>query len=345
MADPRFFSKAGEFTVAAVAFHTKARLVNGTGDEVLSDVSPLSSADKSHLSFFDNRKYFREFLETKAGACFVRPEFVSKSPAGLILLVSDEPYHAYAVATSMFYPENSSRKNFVGSFSENSVIHPKSYTGSNVTIEDYAVVCEGAEIGEGSFIGSGSYIGRNVKIGNNCHISQRVTITHSLLGSNIIIHPGVSIGQDGFGFAMGRNHIKVPQLGRVIIENNVEIGANSTIDRGSGPDTVIGEGTKIDNLVQIGHNVRIGRNCVIVAQTGISGSTEFGDYVVAGGQTGFGGHIKIGSGAKIAAQAGVTRDIDAGMEVGGTPSVPLRQYHKQAIAVQKLVRNKKVKDD
>ncbi len=204
-------------------------------------------------------------------------------------------------------------------------------------ISEHAIVDNSAEIGDRSIIHSGAFIGAGVKIGKNCVIHPNASITHAIIGDNVIIHHGASIGQDGFGYAFhnGKYH-KIPQLGRVIIENDVEIGANTCIDRGAGPDTVIGEGTKIDNLVQIAHNVKIGKHCIIVAQVGISGSTEIGDHSVLGGQVGIVGHLKIGKGVQVAAQSGVFRDLKDKEIVGGSPCVPLRQHHKQTIMLNKL---------
>ena len=164
---------------------------------------------------------------------------------------------------------------------------------------------------------------------------------HALLGDRVYLHPGVRIGQDGFGFAMGPGgHLKVPQLGRVIIQNDVEIGANTTIDRGANRDTLIGEGTKIDNLVQIGHNVSVGRHCVIVAHVGVSGSTEIGDFVAIGGQAGVAGHLKVGSGAQIAAQSGVMNDVPAGERWGGAPAKPMREFMRELATLTRITKAK-----
>ena len=208
-----------------------------------------------------------------------------------------------------------------------------------MTVDPSVVIGPHAEIGSGSVICAGSVIGPNVRLGRNVTIGAGATIVHALVGNDVIIHSGVRIGQDGFGFAMGpQGHLKVPQVGRVIIQDRVEIGANTTIDRGANRDTIIGEGTKIDNLVQIGHNVVIGRHCVIVSQVGISGSTRLGDYVVMGGQSGSVGHVTIGTGAQIAGTASVSGDIPPGERWGGTPARPLRQWGRELATLQSLAK-------
>ena len=205
-------------------------------------------------------------------------------------------------------------------------------------IHKTAIVHPTAKIGENCSVGPYTVIGKNVEIGANTVIGANVTIQAAHIGKDCIIHTGVRIGQDGFGFAMGAGgHIKVPQLGGVVIGDDVEIGANTCIDRGSGPNTIIGDGTKIDNLVQIGHNVEIGKYCVIVAQVGIAGSTKLADYAVIGGQAGLSGHIKIGVGAKIAAGSGVIKDVEAGKTVGGLPAVNIRDWHKATLLIEKMV--------
>jgi UDP-3-O-[3-hydroxymyristoyl] glucosamine N-acyltransferase len=213
--------------------------------------------------------------------------------------------------------------------------------GKDVAVDAGAVVGENCIIGDRTRIGANAVIGDGVSIGDDCWIGSNCTLTHCQIGHRAIIHPGVCAGQDGFGFAPGMAmHTKVPQLGRVIIGNDVEIGANTTIDRGAGPDTVIGDGTKIDNLVQIGHNVTIGKGCLIVAQVGISGSTKVGNNVMIGGQAGLVGHLTIGDGARIAAQSGVSRDVPAGVTVAGSPAADAREYWKTLAFLNRLRKDK-----
>jgi len=206
-------------------------------------------------------------------------------------------------------------------------------------IHPSAQIDPSAKIGANAWIEAGAVIGANVEIGDHCRIGANAVITHSIIGNHVRVYRGACIGQDGFGFAIDpAGHVKVPQLGRVILEDGVQVGANTTIDRGAGPDTVIGAGTWLDNLIQVGHNVKMGRGCIIAAQAGISGSTTLGDFVAMGGQSGIAGHLTIGTGARIGAQAGVMRDVPAGEEHIGFPAVKSKQFMRQVAALKRLIK-------
>ncbi|MBY0430781.1 MAG: UDP-3-O-(3-hydroxymyristoyl)glucosamine N-acyltransferase, partial [Rhodospirillales bacterium] len=255
----------------------------------------------------------------------------------MALLLTDQPYHAYARIAQAFYP----MPRLEGWTAPNAVVDAGAIIGEGCRIEWGAVIGPGVEIGRNCHIGANAVIGAGVVIGDDGIIGANATISHAIIGRRAFIYPGVRIGQDGFGFAMSPlGHLKVPQLGRVIIHDDVEIGANTTIDRGAGPDTVIGAGCRIDNLVQIGHNVQLGRGCVIVAQVGISGSTRLDDFVAIGGQVGIGGHLRIGTGAQVAAQSGVMRDVPAGKTMCGSPAIDARDYWRQTVVLSQLAKTK-----
>lgn len=340
MADPRFFSRLGPITLGQIASLTGVEIQRGSADFKVYDVAPLDKAEFEHLSFFDNVKYRDIFKGSHAGACFVDPVNVDQAPAGMSLLVSKNPYKAYAMAAQLFYPDVWADPKIA----DTARVHPDAKIGKGCLIEDYVVIGEGAEIGEGCWIEANTVIGRHVVLGSKCRVGSNVTLSHSVVGSHTRFYPGARVGQDGFGFAIDpAGYVKVPQLGRVMIGNHVEIGANTCIDRGAGPDTVIGDGTWIDNMVQIAHNVQLGKGCVIAAQVGISGSTIVGDYVFMGGQVGIAGHLKIGRGAKLAAKAGVMRDVEPGIDVMGYPALPIRQYMRQIATLNRLSLYKKEK--
>lgn len=343
MPDPRFFLRAGPFTLAELATIAGAELAGAADPEkTLNDVAPLDAAGPDHLSFLDNKKYADVFARSGAGACLVHPDLARRAPAGMALLITRKPYKGYALCAQAFYPASSPS----GGLSPAAHIHPTAVIGEGAAIAPGAVVEEGAEIGAYCRIGPNAVVGCSVRIGDRSVVGANASLSHCLIGARVVIYPGVRIGQDGFGFAMdATGHVRVPQLGRVIVEDDVEIGANSTIDRGAGPDTVIGRGSMIDNLVQIGHNVTLGPGCVIVAQAGISGSTKLDHHVVLAAQAGITGHLKIGTGARIAAQSGVMRDLEPGAQVGGSPAVPLRQWLKQVALLGKLVRGRGDQDD
>ncbi|CAA7617346.1 UDP-3-O-acylglucosamine N-acyltransferase [Candidatus Terasakiella magnetica] len=338
MADPRFFTVCGPFTLKDLAELSQSTPAEGADlGAVFSDVAPLENAGADQVSFLDNRKYAAAFQASKAGLCVVSPDMADKAPQGMALLLSSDPYRAYARIAQAFYPVPVPEP----WVAPTACIDASATVGEGCRIEPGVVIGAGAEIGKRCRIGANVVIGTGVVLGDDCIIGANATLSHALVGMRVNIYPGARIGQDGFGFAMGpQGHLKVPQLGRVVIGNGVEIGANSTIDRGAGPDTVIGDGCMIDNLVQIGHNVQLGRGCVIVAQVGISGSTRFGDFVAAGGQAGITGHLKIGSGARIAAQSGVMRDVAPGETVGGAPAMPMNDWLRQTAMLGKMARKK-----
>jgi UDP-3-O-[3-hydroxymyristoyl] glucosamine N-acyltransferase len=341
-----FFERAEPFTLADVAKAVDGVAAAGADpDRLIHDVRALGEAGADDLSFIDNRKYLDALAGTSAGVCLVAPALVDRLPSATVAIVTKAPYRGFALALQLFYPDAMTSK--AADFAADSAgpVHPSAQVHADAVIEPGAVIGREAQIGAGTRIAANAVIGYRVVIGRNSYVGAGAAITHALVGDGVIIHAGVRIGQDGFGFAMGREgHLKVPQIGRVVIHDDVEIGANSTVDRGALKDTIIGAGTKIDNLVQIGHNVVIGRHCVIVAQVGISGSTELGDFVVMGGQSGAVGHIKIGAGAQIAGASHPTGDVAPGARMGGTPARPLRQFGREIAMLTRLARAKPSSD-
>ena len=337
-ADPRFFDVAGPFTLAELAELTGAQLPDGAdGAAQVSGIAPLEVAGPDDLSFLENKRYLPSFLETRAGACFVHPAFADRAPAATRVLMSPKPYRAYAVAAQAFFPKPETRPGV----SDRAVIDPDAEIDTSANIAAGAVIEAGAAIGPRVRIGANAVIARNVVIGADSSIGPGASLTHCLIGERVTVYAGARIGQDGFGFAMDADgHVRIPQTGRVVVEDDVEIGANSTVDRGAGHDTVIRRGAMIDNLVQIGHNVEVGPGSVIVAQSGVAGSTKLGAFAVLAAQTGLAGHLRIGAGAKLAASSGVMRDIPAGEEWAGTPAMPARKFWRNYAKLMKLLEGK-----
>jgi UDP-3-O-[3-hydroxymyristoyl] glucosamine N-acyltransferase len=333
--DHRFFVGSGPQTLASVAAAAGGEVPPAAEQILLDGVAPLQTAGPAQVSFIDNRRYLGALAQTRAGAVIVAPALAAKVPAGAVPIVTDQPYLGWARVAALFYPEPP----VVPATHPLAVIDPTARLGEGLEIGPFVVIGAGAEIGEGCRIAAHAVIGPGVVLGAGCRVGSQVSISHALIGARVRLFPGVRIGQDGFGFAVGpAGFVSVPQLGRVVIGDDVEIGANSTIDRGSAQDTVIGAGTRIDNLVMIGHNVRVGRNCVIVAQVGIAGSVEIGDGVVIGGQAGFVGHVRVGDRARIGAQAGVMGDVEAGAEIVGSPAAPARTVLREIAWVRRAVR-------
>ena len=338
MADPRFFARVGPFSLESVAELSGARLRDPAhAERLVADVAPLESAGPEDLTFLDNSKYLEAFSRSRAGAAFVEERLSKRAPSGMALLITGEPYKAFARAAQAFYPPKPVQPRRAAS----AIIDPSAVVPADCDIREYVVIEAEVRLGARCRIGPNTVIAEGVEVGEDCQVGANVTLSHCRIGARVVLHPGVRVGQPGFGFAPDPNRpIKIPQLGRVIIGDDVDIGANTTIDRGSGHDTVIGPGTMIDNLVQIGHNVVLGRGCILAGQVGISGSTKLGDFVMAGGQAGLAGHLTIGTGARIAAKAGLMRDVEPGATVAGAPAVSITAWMRQVAILQRLARKK-----
>jgi UDP-3-O-[3-hydroxymyristoyl] glucosamine N-acyltransferase len=341
MQHPGFFHRAGPFALRTIAEAVGAeRIGDAEGDREIDDLRPLQDAGPSHLTFLDNRKYAVHLPSTRAAACLLTRRDIGRTPSGTVAVATAAPYRAFARALALFYADAFHPK-VAGPAADPAgrLIHPTAEIDSSVTLGPGAIVGKEARISAGTTVSAGAVVGYRVRIGSDGYIGPGAVVTHALIGDRVIVHAGGRIGQDGFGFAMGRQgHLKVPQIGRVIIGDDVEIGANSTVDRGSLADTVIGEGTKIDNLVQIAHNVIVGRHCLIAAQSGIAGSSELGDFVVMGAKSGVLGHLRVGSGAQIAGMAHVKDDVEAGARMDGTPARPFKEWARGVAVLRQLAR-------
>ena len=335
--DPRFFSRTGPHGLAAVAAAAGGTFVASPPEPalLLHGVGPLQTAGPDQVSFLDNRRYAAALEATKAGAVIVHPDLASRTPPGTVAILTTDPYVAWARVAALFHPAPPLRPG----------VHPSAVIGSDAVIDPsaeigpYAVIGERCRVGARCRIGAAAVLGDGVEMGADCRIGPQAMVSHAVLGARVYVYPGARIGQEGFGFATtSSGFVTVPQLGRVILEDDVEVGANSTVDRGSAQDTVIGAGSRLDNLVQVGHNVRLGRCCVVVAQAGISGSTTLGDFVVIAAQAGLTGHLTLGDGARVGAQAGVMADVDKGAEILGSPAQPVREFFRQVVMLKRLAR-------
>lgn len=336
--DGRFFERSGPFPLQKLAECAGARIVGDEGaapDRLYAGIAPLQSAGPQDVSFLDNRRYAPLLEQTCAGVVLLAPAFVDRLPKGTIGLVCQAPYLAWARVASLFHPLPA----VVPGIHPTAVVGADAVIDSSAQIGPFVVIGAGASVGAGTRIDSHAVIGDGVRIGAFCRIGAQACVSHALLGDRVTLLAGVRVGQEGFGFAVGPNGFEtVPQLGRVILEDGVEVGANSTIDRGSSQDTVIGAGSRLDNLVQIGHNARLGRCCIVVSQAGISGSTELDDFVTVAAQAGLIGHIRIGAKARIGAQCGVMSDVDAGADVIGSPAMPFREFFRNVAVLRRLAK-------
>ncbi|MGQ5718199.1 UDP-3-O-(3-hydroxymyristoyl)glucosamine N-acyltransferase [Pseudochrobactrum asaccharolyticum] len=347
MADPVFYTLSCAVNVADIAQLTGSELLTKQfSDRKVEHLASLDNATSDSLVFLEGKKNETALRNLKAAAVLCAEAQAGLIPEGIAVLVSRSPQRDFAAVGRKLFEQAVHPRSLLGipGISENATIHPTAEIEGTVTIEPGAVIGANVSIGSGSTISANSVIGAGCKIGRDCIIAPNVSVTYALIGNRVYLHPGVRVGQDGFGFVPGPAGLeKVPQLGRVIIQDNVEIGANTTIDRGSLSDTVIGEGTKIDNLVQVAHNVKIGRHCVIAAHTGISGSVTIGDMAMIGGRVGLADHINIGSRVQIAAASGVMNDIPDGERWGGLPARPLKQWFRDIATLRSIGQSKKEK--
>ena len=340
MPDRIFYTKSGPHKLSKIAKFLGCEVADNSGDIEIADIKSLSEARASDVSFLSSKKYAAEFKQSTAAACIVPQDFTEASLGNSVLLKVKEPYYAYAKLIDFFYSSGKKTESKImpsAYVSKSAKIGNNCYIGHNVVIEDEA------EIGNDCIIESGSVIGYKLKIGDRARIDSNVSISNAIIGDDFIVLSGACIGQEGFGFATHLGvHKKIYHIGRVIIGNDVEIGANSTIDRGSMKDTIIEDLCRVDNLVQIGHNAHIKKGAILVSQVGIAGSSTIGSYCALGGQVGVAGHITITDGVQISGQGGVIQDIKEPGIMGGTPAVPIRDWHRQTIIMKKLIKGKKV---
>jgi UDP-3-O-[3-hydroxymyristoyl] glucosamine N-acyltransferase len=345
MADPKFYEPLLNVTIGQIAGLTNGVLVDSSlANRTVKRLASLADAGPDALVFIENKKHATDLGSLKAAGVLCTEEIKSSVPKKVAIIVTRHPQQDFAAIGRALYPNAVNAHLWSGQegISIHAIVHPTAEIENDVTIEPGAIIGSNVSIGSGTVIAANVVIGNGCKLGRDCYVAPSCSIQYAFLGNRVLLHPGVRIGQDGFGYVAGRAGLeKMPQLGRVIIQDNVEIGANTTVDRGALADTIIGEGTKIDNLVQIAHNVRIGRHCVIAAQCGISGSVVLGDMTKLGGSVGIKDHVSVGSRVEIAAASGVMNDIPDGERWAGAPAQPFKQWFREIASVRAMTRTKK----
>ena len=326
MPDPRFFHDRGPVALRDLIELTGARLAESAkADAVIAGIAPLNRAGPREVTFFADGRYAADLAHTEAAACFAPPALADRLPDGCIALLTAEPQVAYAKTAAWLYPPHQMLR-------DDPLVHPTAVLEDDVQLSPGVVIGANARVGRGTSIGPNSVVGLGVEVGRNCRIGSNVSLSFALIGDRVLLMSGAVIGEAGFGVAGGASGIfDIPQLGRVILQDDVTVGANTCIDRGAFEDTVIGESTKIDNLVQIAHGVHLGRGCLVASQVGISGSVVVGDGVRFGGQVGIADHLNIGNGATLLARAGLMRDVPPKEAWGGFPAAPKRDWLRQTI--------------
>lgn len=336
MIDLNFYRNTGPYTVEQLSKMIGVKFLNCDPAKKITGVAPLHLATDSHLTFYHNPKYKQALQTTNAGFCILHPDHAGDAPTHVGLFLSKNPYRTYAEIAEIFYQPKLTQPEGIHSMA--SIAH-SAKIGANCSIGAFCVIGEEVEIGDNCILEAHTVVHNNVKIGNSCYFGSHSVISNAIIGNNVYVKCGAKIGQKGFGFDIGPDgHFSVPQLGRVIIEDNVEIGSNTTVDRGASGDTILHKGVRIDNLCQVAHNVELGDYSILVSQTGISGSTKFGKNVIAGGQSGFAGHLNIGDNARIAAKSGVISNIAPDTTIMGYPAIKHRDFLKQQVHLSRLAK-------
>lgn len=335
-----FFPVSTGLSVAEIAELSGAQPREGADlSRRLTGIAPVDCAEAGDLTFVRDAKFARALATTGAGAVLTSERFAREAPGNVAVLRVEKPYEAFVAVARRIYRSALRPSSVYGNvgIAPNALVHPSAELAADVTVDPFAVIGPSVKIGSGTLIGAHAVIGEGVRIGGDCAVGAHCTVTHAYLGERVIVHPGCHIGQDGFGYVSSADgHIKIPQVGRVVLGDDVEIGSGTRIDRGFIRDTTIGEGSKIDNLCQIGHNCVVGRHCIIVAQSGLSGSVTVEDFAVLGPRTGIIPHVTIGKGAMLASRSTVYQDVPAGTVWGGFPAKPKLQWMREIVALQRL---------
>jgi UDP-3-O-[3-hydroxymyristoyl] glucosamine N-acyltransferase len=343
MTDPVFFVPSRRYTVTEVADLTGSTLANAAyADAIIETIASAGDGSTNALVFVEGKRNAELMAALTATAVLCQPEFADKAPAGVAVLVNPRPQQAFAMVGRLLFPAAATPEPLTSEtgVSPQAFVDPAAKVEPGAIIEAGAVIGPGVGIGSGTIIAPNAVVGRHCQIGRDSYVGPGASVQYALIGNRVVVHGGARIGQDGFGFVSGaKGPERMPQIGRVVIQDDVEVGSNTTVDRGAMADTVIGEGTKIDNLVQIAHNVRIGRGCIIAGHCGISGSVTLGDYVMLGGRVGIADHLTIGDRVQVAASAGLMYDIPAGERWAGMPAQPMRDFFRELSAIRNFTKH------